>query len=633
MRRSCTTRTRRAAASRALWVAAACAVLVARVVATSEFYERIYFTLRDAHPCVRLLNVNGTVGCSTPARGLEGVLRAVPDFLALTTLVANPPSERLAVVMPVSLLTKANIDQLRGAVRLAGIIVTPQPRPAFGSPASKERDEGGYDWNPGGDALLLADYPFAVVLATEAEAAEASARAARNAEWRAEGDFERHHADFQYEMWAEGSTGACLASASCLPVGGYSVWGMAGPLLANDSRPVVWAFARSDSTALFHEVAAGVDTAVSGMVALLEAVSILAPHSAALQALPRRVAWALFGAESFNFVGSRKFVEDVQSFQCATPSSDGTGCQSPFKSDLSFLALRNVSVASVIELGQVGLTDNLFLHRQRDGNAATTALAATVQGLAPGVGITLSAANASTPGVPPSSLRAFLARNASVPGVVLTDHAGPYANAFYQSHLDTVEQLGDGAVTKLMNVALLTARSLYQAAGGADAGVLNAMAANHSRVLLLYTCMAQGDLCGRLLSTVDMAPDSVDFSTYYPGVYRIRAFSGVSGLPRFLFERLAALRASTNFSTFFHDAVDPDLVFDQRSRLWSVRANSSSPVWTESNWPPLIETRLYQRESPTTEYAMLGVGLALTVLAVPALHLLLRYLDANFKMV
>lgn len=50
-------------------------------------------------------------------------------------------------------------------------------------------------------------------------------------------------------------------------------------------------------------------------------------------------------------------------------------------------------------------------------------------------------ADDSNPGIPPGSLSSFLRVKPSVEGAILADHGAAYRNAFYQSHLDTVDNI------------------------------------------------------------------------------------------------------------------------------------------------------------------------------------------------
>lgn len=79
--------------------------------------------------------------------------------------------------------------------------------------------------------------------------------------------------EFRYRMFAKQSTLHCLDVATCMPVGGYSVWGGFAPI--SNASSAVMLVARMDGSGLFHEIVPAADSAVSGTVALLAAVQAL----------------------------------------------------------------------------------------------------------------------------------------------------------------------------------------------------------------------------------------------------------------------------------------------------------------------------------------------------------------------
>lgn len=64
-------------------------------------------------------------------------------------------------------------------------------------------------------------------------------------------------------------------------------------------------------------------------------------------------------------------------------------------------------------------------------------------------------------GIPPASLSSFLRVKPAIEGIVLTDHSAAFSNAFYQSHLDTVESVQVGS---LVAAAVVLARALHSLA-------------------------------------------------------------------------------------------------------------------------------------------------------------------------
>lgn len=131
-----------------------------------------------------------------------------------------------------------------------------------------------------------------------------------------------------------------------------------------------------------------------------------------MASLPVRVAFAAFDAESWGYIGSRKFVEEVQSFVCdvvrsvacclcvcrsaACAQNDTAAatvgarppCKFPYRPDLNFTRLNFGRVSGVVELSQLALSDTgrrararlldvrvphpalaVFMHRPRTGQS------------------------------------------------------------------------------------------------------------------------------------------------------------------------------------------------------------------------------------------------------------------------
>ena len=101
---------------------------------------------------------------------------------------------------------------------------------------------------------------------------------------------------------------SCIEQQTCLPIGGYNVWALiAREMPLPPTRRIVMVAAAADSSALFHDLAAGAVANDASVIALLAAATALrgwreeleAPGSAALLL-------ALFQAEAWDHVGSRR---------------------------------------------------------------------------------------------------------------------------------------------------------------------------------------------------------------------------------------------------------------------------------------------------------------------------------------
>ncbi len=199
-------------------------------------------------------------------------------------------------------------------------------------------------------------------------------------------------------------TSHCLAHLKCRPFGGHSVWASLGAPVTNTTR-VVMAVASLDSAALFSQHATGADADISGVVALLAAAAALSTPKAAvaetppnpkravppaqpasssspslqLDKLPRRIVFAFFAGEAHDYVGSRKFVDDISTLRCKSlkarevfsaanphgvklyPDADGaaytnakgTYCADPVVADMTFQQLSLDRIDRLLEMRQV----------------------------------------------------------------------------------------------------------------------------------------------------------------------------------------------------------------------------------------------------------------------------------------
>jgi nicastrin len=161
-------------------------------------------------------------------------------------------------------------------------------------------------------------------------------------------------ASADFTMQAVGMTSTkCLAQRACLPVGGFSVVASVPPTTtANDARGegggegggVILVSARLDASSLFHNLAAGANAAMSGLIVMLAAAqgynqALQSYHQSTSAVEAKPVVFAAFAAEDWGYAGSRRFAHDV------TATSK----------DSAVPGLAGRSVDAVVELGAVGL--------------------------------------------------------------------------------------------------------------------------------------------------------------------------------------------------------------------------------------------------------------------------------------
>ena len=442
-------------------------------------------------------------------------------------------------------------------------------KPTSFSPAGKD-ERGGFEFNPSGNDLNGLEQNYGMILASKKESDFLLSKAISNEKRIASDESVLYSVEFTFPMQAKTNSVDCLAGRTCLPIGGYSVWSTIDPL-QDDGKKTVFATTQMDTTALFHDKAVGAESAVSGTVALMGAYEVLA-NTPSFSSLPRRVVFSFFQGEVYGRVGSRKLLDDLQTFSCSTFKSgtDNTECSSPFKPDLEFQDLKVADIHSVLDVSQINADSGKLYAHTENSDSVTNELVAELQSMTVS-GLSVDEA-ASTPGVvPPSSYLSFLEANSSTPGVVLTGYESVYSNKFYHSMYDTKDDAF--IVDSLSRVSTLLARTLYVAAGG-EKTVADTLTADDVLVRNLYTCLTDtsNPKCSTSYAEVATVP------IHYSSVYVIRPRSSISGPSRFVRDFLQTV--ATNATTVFHDAVDPDLTFT--GSKWEVKEGSSGPIWTES---------------------------------------------------
>jgi len=639
-----------------------------------------------------------------PRDGLTGRLRLVKDDDALNALIASNPDYSVSVLLGRNLLTRSRVDQLKNRLDLAGIIVLPgeteasasiptpppngyspsTPTPQFIPfipPSSTIPDEptkasmfnNTYAWNPLGDGLDSEAFRFAIVQLKPNEEADHMLTLAReNEDAAASNGFVRHSAEFRFHMYGDEDSITCLEKTTCIPVGGYSVWGVLGNFTTNtsssdsvessfpSSRPIVLATTKLDSTGFFHQLSPGSDDSQASIAVLVAALQALS-NTAGVGSLPSQIMFALFDGESFSHVGSRKFVHDLKHFQCAkfNPPGSQPACMDPYKYSVKFQDIQFEQIKKIVEVGQIGLNQTVFLHRQRDGNPATDEIIERIKSTAANMSTPVPTGLAAddTPGIPPACSEAFLDTNSSIAVVVMTDHEGPFANKYWHSEFDSsLNMLTDyipgsssAQHTSLCHKATLLARTLWLEAGGDEDGAQN-IEASCSIINQLIHCLVEDAACdlvqqyASLAYAFDAPAPGGTVPPHYTSVYQMMPPAYIDSTPYFIYTLFNEyIRNSTGLppnpntdpagrTLFFHDAVDPNLLFDMNANRWRIKSSARDHLlWTESNWSSGIGFRSFSTPNPQTEIIILVAGLVAALVSVLGVLQARKYCAKKFK--
>lgn len=275
--------------------------------------------------------------------------------------------------------------------------------------------------------------------------------------------------------------------------------------------------------------------------------------------------------------------------------------------------------------------------------------------------ISVSLADPDTPGIPPSCSEAFLDARPDIGVLVLTDHAGPYANQYLHSQFDSALNMQSESVpgsvavvhTQLCNKATLLARTLWLEAGGDEATSLS-LFADCALIDQLLHCLLEDVNCPLVKQYASWAygqpPAWQPMPAHYVGVYQLLPERYIADTPLFLYNLLQALvlnatsyvppapgspaagRAAAPVTVHFHDAVDPNLVFSLSANRWQIKPTANDfLLWAESNWDSSVHFRTFRVEDPRVEVVAFIVGIGVLVASIIGVGAAQKYCNRRFK--
>lgn len=340
-------------------------------------------------------------------------------------------------------------------------------------------------------------------------------------------------------------------SPKCLPLGGNSIWSVAGSPVSLDysggegnnnskNKPVVMLSTNIDTTSAFHDISPGANTAASNILTLLLSAQLVGSITdEVLDQLPGKIAFGFFQGESYGYLGSRRFLEDVvQGFNCQNGNEgvasvykrkDEKGiaraCLHPLRADLTFQNINNLrGMIAVDQVGNLGGGKTLYVH---GGEKSATNAHDGFAGFLAEVMVELStddySVQASSVGeqdgvnpLPPTPLTSLVqVSEGALGGIVLTGYDNAFVdNSLYHSHLDSVSKLQMIDSDAIASAATVLARSAVAAAyqneneevdaATAAAYALellpNAASSSSDTFQSLYNCLFEDGNCETLLT-------------------------------------------------------------------------------------------------------------------------------------
>ncbi|CAH9138973.1 unnamed protein product [Cuscuta epithymum] len=618
--------------------------------------ERSMYVAIDGYPCVRLLNLSGEIGCSNPGRG--NVVAPVVRFKD-TIKLTKPSAILISLEEFNTFFTRFSSDS-NLAKHVAGLLVesgTQSQNKSIGFSPDKKfplaefapYTYGNFEWNPIGSGVMWEAYNFPIFLLSASSTLTLRKIAIKNEGGNSHtGDV----ADFELVMQTTKSgtrdSESCLREQTCLPLGGYSVWSALPPIKISSekSRPIILAVASMDSASFFRDTSIGADSSISGLISLLAAVDALSRVECSSKNLNKQLVFVVFTGESWGYLGSRRFLLELDQHSDAVRGLDFS------------------MIETVLEIGSIGksVTDGVkkFFAHLTEGSSTNETWNSLLhaQNSMKTESIEVSKAKKSNPGLPPSSLMAFMRKNPQTSGIVLEDFDDAYRNNFYHSHLDDLTANINSSA--LVTAASLVARSLYILASDkneVNASLLNTINANSSLVEELLSCLLScepGLSCGVVKRYIS---PSFSCPNHYVGVITGEPSSvpypgNVGDVSRFIWNFLAektsipssntssacpedcgnvgesCIRTETDgkgicviSTTRYVPAYSTRLKYE--TDTWKVLPSNATigasepdqdPVWTESNWDT-IKLRVYTMQDAAFDRFVLLLGIGVTVSA------------------
>lgn len=465
-------------------------------------------------PCLRLFHSKGDVGCrSRFSKGSSAKLYSIEneqDFIAIDTV-----KEDKIIIMPSSMFREKELQMLKSKIN--GLFIYPNDgerfSPASKTPQGKNSVDGllnpyrDAEWNPFGLDLLESTFSYPVVVVNSKQhGMELVEMALRNDEDEGKkygGDVK---ANMKYYFGQDGRNSMdCLqfknifgaVSPKCDPIGGQSVWGSLGPEVGNEE--IVMAMTSMDSNAFAKYMAYGANDAFSNVIALLATAD-------ALGRLPQNIwektiVFAAFQAEAFGFVGSRRFLFDMERFKngactrpitnTSTPYGDSF-CTSPIVSSDAFQKVKNIKYAiAVDQIGKLNEDNQFYFHLNPNSEDVDAFIEKIISIPAAEGKLQIGSANA----IPPTPLTSFINGNElgrdTLTSAVLTGYDTAFTDNQYHSQFDKNTSISAESIS---DAATILAQSLHNLAAKDNSSITD-ISVNTTLIETLITCFSNDWQC------------------------------------------------------------------------------------------------------------------------------------------
>lgn len=200
-----------------------------------------------------------------------------------------------------------------------------------GSPTESIALHPEVEWNPNGSGVFYQDLEKPIVQISKEESIPILLeKAQRNKDNSAINEYIMEINTYMGPD--EMNSPTCLSKGACMPMGGQSIWSLAGK---RDTRPILLVATALDSVSNIYD--AGEDGMNAGVRISVLLSIVHALEAIQLQNASKQLMVAFFEGESWGRVGSRFFLADLADFKCenevpheSSPFNDRM-CASPLR--------------------------------------------------------------------------------------------------------------------------------------------------------------------------------------------------------------------------------------------------------------------------------------------------------------
>ncbi|XP_053682421.1 nicastrin [Sabethes cyaneus] len=429
--------------------------------------DDMYTSINGAH-CFRRLNGTHVTGCSSELGGSVGVLHFVYSTADIDFVTEQHPAPPYAPVIPPHLFTREHILRLRdhGRKHISAVILInnatmldnysqesrcPNQFSGLISPTEDDEscrvDQQEKSWNPWGTGLLLEDLPFPIYyVADPDEIAKLYDCFEKFNNYDLSYQHSRSLCSIQVNafMSAAVDSRVCLARSTffntlnpvkfCDPLQGKNVFATLFPRVhvnledrkVDLTERFILLSTRMDTTTMFDGIGLGAMDSLVPFAVLMAIAHFLAKVFPQRQNLTdTNVLFVFFNGESYDYIGSQRFVYDLQ--KGAFPTKGGLS---------NPISLNNIDL--MIDFGTMDDLNNLKLyHASHLSEVPRISRIIERINLSLGFNVKLDSPTL-TKNLPPMSSHSFLRENSSFPAIMLASAPG---NHFYHSIYDDNENL------------------------------------------------------------------------------------------------------------------------------------------------------------------------------------------------